>query len=100
MPGIDERPVEIQDWFLLLNALMTHNFLTDERKRHPTYVCYSENHKADAIYPFMIWYILTLAENIIWNGRGTQEKWHATQLLNIAGAKYLEEVFSLITPTA
>ena len=65
MPGTDERPVEIQDWFPLLNALMIHNFLTDEGKSHSTYVCYSENHKGDALYSFMIWYILTLAENVI-----------------------------------
>ena len=64
MPGIDERPVEIQDWFPLLNALMTHNFFIGEGKRHPTYVCYSEKHEGNALYSFMIWCILTLAENI------------------------------------
>jgi len=48
--GIDEYPVEIQGCFPFLNALLTHNFLTDEGKRHPTHVCYSENHKGNALF--------------------------------------------------
>lgn len=63
--GIDEHPVGIQDWFPLLNALMTHNFFTDEGKRHPAYECYSENPKGYALYSFVICYILTLAENCL-----------------------------------